>query len=159
MSKNAATARRRSCDIGGCDADTAGSGIGGSDDGAAKAVTHDRTTACVDGDTGVGAIGLRIYPAIFGAAAGNISNRGHVADVDIAAGASASIGVDAVPCGASDSAGYSDALYRDVAAARDSLDTAPAGAEHRVSAANSNVAARRGSTDSVTSLSGDREEQ
>ena len=89
LSKN--SARRRSCDIGGCDADTA-SGIGGTMTVLRKAVTHDRTTACVDGDTGVGASVCAFIPR-FSVPPLVTFPSGHVADVDIAAGASASIGV------------------------------------------------------------------
>ena len=147
--------RISSSDSGGGDADAACLGARVADRDAMVA-SHDCATACVDSDTGAGTIGERIYPAIVATDAGDSAKFGHVTNVDIAAGASASIGEDAVPCGALDSAGFSDALYRDVAAARDSLDTAPAGAEHRVSTANSNRAARRVCADSVSSLSGDR---
>ena len=155
---NAGAARRRGCDIGGCDADTArpGSGIGGRDGSAAKVVTHHGPAACVDSDATVSAIGDRTYPAIAVPVAGDSAKRGCVSDVDIAASASCCIGVDSAARSAGDSVGCSDSLNRDVAAARDSLDTAPAGSEHRMSATNRDVAARRGSTDSATGVSGDR---
>ena len=61
---NAVTARRRGCDIGGGDADTArpGCGIKGVDAGAEYTASHDGATACVDSDTRVAAIGARKYP-------------------------------------------------------------------------------------------------
>ena len=129
LGKNADTESSRGCDIGGGDADTArpGCGIIGTDAGA-DTPSHDGATACVDSDTGVRAIGGRRYSVIVvAAAAGDIADCGYASDVDIAAGASSCIGEDAAPVSAGDSAGSADSLYRDVPAARDSLDTNPAG--------------------------------
>ena len=144
-------------DRSGSDTDRAHSGsrISGKD---TSAVSDHGPTRAVDGDTGVGAIGVRTYPAIVGAGSGDIADCviAGAADDDIAPSATGSIGLDAVPCGAGDSVGCSDSVYRDVAACRVSEDTASACSGDGVSASNRDVAACRGSADSITGVSGDR---
>ena len=102
----------------------------------ASAVSHDGAAACVDSDTGVGTIGLRRYAITLATGSGDSADCviAGAADDDIATSATGSIGLDAVPCGAGDSVGCSDSVYRDVAACRVSEDTASACSGDGVSA-------------------------